>query len=353
MRYAVLFIAAVVLASGCTWMAPQDQELFRTWPGQNILTQNHSENITQQFGQLVNDWNSIARMKLAKTQQGFSIYFDARLDSVVPECNKMMPTFNCTDILLGYKPSQDDLQAGDIVSFEIRQDEAQAFSEEPFTGTKIIFRRIFRVGNDSSYYIMKRDASATTHTVHITFDRIREKFTGFIFEANLAENNLEPYSGSIVSVQDYNKLVDRWNVFVGNVYAAKMAGNYPLYYDKRMTVPALACTGSMRPTIDCNDLIFAYKPLSEGELRAGNIVSFRIAPNETAGFLEAPSRGVIHVMHRIYRATQAQNTTAFITKGDNPETNYQTDAIYLNFSRIETKIAAYFKDSYNVTFSNH
>ena len=312
-----------------------------------------------EFQRLISEWNKITTMHVIRTSKGFHIYVDSSFSFAnVPCSNRMAPTFDCTDVLIEYQPRQQDLREGDVVSFSIYSDEARSFGEEAFSEKKTIQRRIYRILNESQvyYYIMKRDASETTHPTRVPFDRIRGKVIGFIFDAGVVGNPNEPYTSPDKKIEDYNMLVDKWNTFVGNVYAGSISsgsfgGSYPLFYEKGISVQSLACTGSMKPTIDCEDLVFAYRPFSEAELEAGDIVSFRIAPNETAGFLEPPANQTIHVMHRIFRVTKTRdNQTAFITKGDNPVTNAQTDAIYLSFSRVEGKLAAFFKDSFNTTF---
>jgi len=351
LAYAVML--AVVAIAGCTALQQQVASDIGSIPIlQNRSLPFISNTSGEQFDTLIAQWNNVTEMTVVRTN-GFLIYLDPSINLTVPSCaTRMAPTFNCTDILLEEQPSNaTDLKEGDIVSFEINSNESRAFSEPAFNGSKIIERRIYRIGNDSApYFVMKIDSSDITNLFYVRFDRVRGKVLGIIFDGRQVPNPLPSYNAASRGDEDYNYLVGKWNSFVDGVYAANIQGKYDIYYDRNLTVPALACTGSMRPSVDCNDLIFAYKPTSENDLRVGNIVSFRIAPNETYGFLEPPSNEVVHVMHRIYRITQVQGQTVFITKGDNPVTNKQTDAIYLGFDRIETKILAYFKDSFNATF---
>jgi len=338
----IFIIAIITITAGC--VSPIDDG--------DIAYQLNST-FAAQFEELIARWNNVSELQVATTKEGLRIYFDRRLGAANLSCtNRMAPTFGCNDIMLEYAPEERDLKAGDVVSFEIYGNESSLFGEEGFSGTKIIQRRIYRIGdNGEPYYVMKRDATDVAYKTLVRFDRIRGKAAGFIFDAALGENEFLPYTGRNRSLQNYNDLVGQWNAFVTSVYEGSIEGRFALYYDKGFEVPSLACTGSMRPTIDCNDLILSYKPQNESELKQGNIISFRIAPNETSGFLEPPSDKTIHVMHRIFRVTTSQGRTAYITKGDNPETNAQTDAIYLDFGRVETKVLAYFKESFNETFS--
>jgi hypothetical protein len=350
MKYAYLFLVLAAASAACLGNVEGNYENYQNY---QVYA-----GFFEQFQKVIGDWNNITKLQAFRTGNGNLIYIGPGLNMSNVSCsNRMAPTFDCQDILLEYQPKQEELAAGDVVSFFIYSDEAKTFGEEMFSVKKTIQRRIFRVGNDSGiYYIMKKDSSETTHNMRVPFDRITGRVIGFLFNSSIAENPNKPYTSPDKKIEDYNMLVDNWNAFVGTVYAAKInggsTGNYPLFYEKGMSVQSLACTGSMKPTIDCNDIVFAYKPLDENDIHKGDVVSFRIAPNETAGFLEPSSKDTIHVMHRVFRITKSlQNETAYITKGDNPESNAQTDAIYLGFPRIETKMAAFFKDSYNITFS--
>ncbi len=344
MRYLMIlliFFALVIFTAGC--VGPIQN---------NGIPYQLNATFAQEFEELIKNWNEVTELQVVTTKEGLNIYFDKGLAVTNLSCtNKMSPAFDCNDVLLEYVPTENELKAGDIVSFEISASEAKVFGEEPFEGTRIIQRRIFRIGNDNGiYFIMKRDASETTHKAQMRFERIKGKVVGFIFDAQLEKTDMVPYTLQSRTVSDYNDLANKWNSFISDVYAGSINGTYKLYYDKKFEVPGLACTGSMRPTLDCNDLVLSHKPQDESEIQKGDVISFRIAPNETAGFLEPPSDETIHVMHRVFRVTTTQNRTAFITKGDNPETNAQTDAIHLDFGRIETKVVAYFKDSFNATF---
>ncbi|GEM_PF-5052020 len=337
----IFILAAITITAGC--VSPIDN---------GDIPYQINSTFARQFDELIARWNNVSELQVAATKEGLKIYFDKGLSAANLSCtNRMAPTFECSDLMLEYTPAQRDLKAGDVVSFEIYGNESSLFGEEGFSGTRIIQRRIYRVGNDGKpYYVMKRDATDVAYKALVRFDRIRGKAAGFIFDAKTETTNITPFTQQARSIEDYNSLVARWNGFIGKVYEGSIEGRFALYYDKGFEVPSLACTGSMRPTIDCNDLILSYKPQNASALRQGDIISFRIAPNETSGFLEPPSDTTIHVMHRIFRTTTSQGRTAYITKGDNPETNAQTDAIYLDFGRVETKVLAYFKESFGATF---
>lgn len=337
----IFLLAAIIITTGC--VSSTDNSDIAYHPNSTFA---------RQFDEAAARWNNISALQVAATKEGLNIYFDNSIRTANLSCsNRMAPTFDCNDLMLEYTPAQRDLKAGDVVSFEIYGNESSLFGEEGFNGTRIIQRRIYRIGNDGEpYYVMKRDATDVTYKTLVRFDRIRGKAAGFIFDAKAEPINITPFTQQTRSIEEYNSLVARWNGFVGNVYEGSIGGRFALYYDKGFEVPSLACTGSMRPTIDCDDLILSYKPRNESALRQGDIISFRIAPNETSGFLEPPSSETIHVMHRIFRITTSQGRAAYITKGDNPETNAQTDAIYLDFGRVETKVVAYFKESFGATF---
>jgi hypothetical protein len=351
MRLLYLSLILLVFAAGCVGNLQGKYDIYQN--------QQVNASFAQQYDDLIAQWNELSYMKAIRTSAGYMVYADGSLNVTNISCSgKMLPAFNCSDILLEYYPKEKDLKEGDVVSFEITGSEAKTFAEDPFNGTKIIQRRIYRIGNDTDkYYVMKRDSADTTHNSLVRYDRIKGRIVALFFDARLEENPLIAYVSSAKTIDDYNNLVGQWNTFVDRVYGGNIAigdkkpAGFNLYYDKGIVVPTLACTGSMRPTIDCNDLIFAHEPESESEISAGDIISFRIAPNETSGFLEPSAKETIHIMHREFRiTTTSTGKTAFITKGDNPITNKQTDAIYLGIDRIETKVIAYFKDSFNATF---
>ncbi len=346
MKIFALPLFLLVFAAGCT--APLE-DLGSTGIGESDLAYRTNSTFAAQFEELIAGWNSIAALHRIRTEEGFELYIDGRLNISRPSCSgRMAPTFNCTDLLVEYQPlDESEIAVGDVVSFGIDGTRAQAFGEERFEGRRVIYRRIYVHGDND--YIMKRDGVATRTDARIRFPEIRSKVVGFIFDAEQAESQLEPYAEEGRSVADYNALVSRWNSFVTGTYRAGIPGGYDLYYDRRLGVPSLACTGSMRPAMDCNDLVLTYKPAAEQGLRTGDIVSFRIAPNETSGLLGSGDE-TIFVMHRIARIDFRDGRTVFITRGDNIETNRKLDNIPLDFGRIDSRAVAYFKESFNTTF---
>ena len=126
-----------------------------------------------------------------------------------------------------------------------------------------------------------------------------------------------------------------------------------------MSLPArIACTGSMRPVIDCGDLVRYEAVLPETPLEVGDIVTFRFSDLDIDIQRDCPYisnlsgiTGVssligtqsIYIIHRIVREVFGSYPDAFITRGDN---NFSEDYCSVKKPSIVLKVVAVTKDAY-------
>ena len=116
------------------------------------------------------------------------------------------------------------------------------------------------------------------------------------------------------------------------------AGN-PLLFDTATDawVTAPLCTGSMEPTIGCEDLLVVYEPNST-DLDLGDIIIFR-RPNLTCDGYVLGS----FLLHRITRVvTDSNGGLAFETKGDN---NAAVDPCRVPVDNVTGKVLAIIQNS--------
>ena len=91
----------------------------------------------------------------------------------------------------------------------------------------------------------------------------------------------------------------------------------------------LACTGSMRPAIDCGDEIIFEEVLSGTHLQAGDIIAFHLSNTDASSeedcfsLTTAPNLvGTRYIIHRIHQTPSGRGLSPprYITKGDNNPT---------------------------------
>lgn len=87
-----------------------------------------------------------------------------------------------------------------------------------------------------------------------------------------------------------------------------------LYIDRSMrqvvTTKAI-CSGSMEPTITCDDLLVMFEPSSVSELDVGDVIYFRQPASGCGGSIDGR-----FVLHRISRVISNADGVFFQTKGD-------------------------------------
>ncbi len=89
----------------------------------------------------------------------------------------------------------------------------------------------------------------------------------------------------------------------------------------------IACTGSMRPAIDCGDeVIFEPAPFADS-LKAGDIITFRFSRADVKGgencssLFQTPNLiGTEYIIHRIQQSVIGGYPRKYVTKGDNNPT---------------------------------
>ncbi|MBI4018736.1 MAG: signal peptidase I [Candidatus Aenigmarchaeota archaeon] len=279
-----------------------------------------------QYANLLNEWNDIANYH-AINASGHTLYFPHELSIHEAPCDrKMSPVIECGDIIIASAPAE--LKKDDVVSFTIKDSEAQAFTESH--GGEI-WRRIARISAEG--YVMKADIFDSTHAVFVNESRMTKKMVGILSDAKTTES-LEALPFKPV-VESREQLLNVWNNFASSVYKDKLPNGLPLYYVKDLAPASISCaTNSMKPAVECGDLVL--EEAEYGTLKPGDIISFKIEPNESSGYLPQSDK-TQYIMHRIYRIDE---NGAYITKGDN---NPLTDVIYLKKENILGKVVAIFK----------
>ena len=108
-------------------------------------------------------------------------------------------------------------------------------------------------------------------------------------------------------------------------------------YDNDATIydsKVLCGTDSMRPTIDCNDYIWGYKPESPEYIKEGDIIAFRLNPSAKS-----------NIVHRVILIEEVNGEHLYYTSGDNKLNQMSndkvlvTDATPIRFDQIEFKVA--------------
>ena len=112
----------------------------------------------------------------------------------------------------------------------------------------------------------------------------------------------------------------------------------------------IACTGSMRPVIDCGDeVIFEAAPFDD-PLQVGDMITFRFSSADLEGakvcqslFNPAYLWGTQYILHRIEQKVGWSYPPKYITKGDN---NLTRDPCSVSESSIIFRVVAINKDVY-------
>jgi len=129
----------------------------------------------------------------------------------------------------------------------------------------------------------------------------------------------------------------RWSTVV-EIDSLPLATN-ALYYDagSEARVLRVICTGSMEPTITCDDTLIAFAP-SVQDLDVGDVIVFRAPIPGCLGF--SNSATILHRIVEISRSSDGQ--ISFRTKGDNTDT---IDACLVPVGQVVFKVLAIISDS--------
>lgn len=129
----------------------------------------------------------------------------------------------------------------------------------------------------------------------------------------------------------------RWAT-VAEIDSLPLATN-ALYYDagSEATVLRAVCTGSMEPTITCDDTLIAFTP-SVQDLDIGDVIVFRAPIPGCIGFSNSAT-----ILHRIVEISRSDiGQISFRTKGDSTTT---VDACLVPVGQIIYKVLAIISDS--------
>ncbi len=112
--------------------------------------------------------------------------------------------------------------------------------------------------------------------------------------------------------REHDALVARFADFVP-IETAELSAD-ALYLDRSVREVAVTrplCTGSMEPTITCDDLLILYEPASVTDLDEGDVIYFRKPTTDCTGYLEGR-----FTLHRISNVISNAEGIWFETKGD-------------------------------------
>jgi signal peptidase I len=122
----------------------------------------------------------------------------------------------------------------------------------------------------------------------------------------------------------------------------------------------VACTGSMRPYIDCGDQVFYEPVLEDTTLAVGDVVTFRLSDadvdieRDCPWLSDIPGLGSvsaltgtqrIFIIHRIVESVRGSFPPAYITRGDN---NAYSDQCVVRRPSMVFKVVDVLKDHYVV-----
>lgn len=75
-------------------------------------------------------------------------------------------------------------------------------------------------------------------------------------------------------------------------------------------IPKIYCTGSMRPTLSCYDVVKVFSPTSPSQVNVCDVIVFGVEPHLNGDVV------VEKVMHRVVGVNETNGTLHYITKGD-------------------------------------
>lgn len=109
------------------------------------------------------------------------------------------------------------------------------------------------------------------------------------------------------------------------------------YDDSRIILNLVVCTGSMRPTLDCDDAMLGYKPRPE-DVREGDILTYLIPKDADECHPHQGNR----IIHRVTDVTTNSDGLVFRMQGD---ANERADPCLVPYDWVETKVLAIVYDS--------
>ena len=111
---------------------------------------------------------------------------------------------------------------------------------------------------------------------------------------------------------EYDALAERWGQLIP-IDSPEVAGD-PLLLDQSVggvVYTRALCTGSMEPTISCDDLLVLYEPASITDLDAGDVIYFRKQAPGCGGSMEGR-----FTLHRIQAVVSSAEGIFLRTRGD-------------------------------------
>lgn len=111
---------------------------------------------------------------------------------------------------------------------------------------------------------------------------------------------------------EHDALAARWANLVP-IESTELVEN-ALFLDRsvgQVAVTRPLCTGSMEPTITCDDLLILYEPLSPTDLDEGDVIYFRKPTTDCSGYLDGR-----FTLHRVVNVISNAQGLWFQTQGD-------------------------------------
>lgn len=123
-----------------------------------------------------------------------------------------------------------------------------------------------------------------------------------------------------------------------------------VYIDIEEFPVRIACTGSMRPVIDCGDEVIFEPAPRGGQLQTGDIITFRLSradvsvDEDCSSLFTAPNlRGTRYIIHRIQQNVRGSSPPRYVTQGDN---NPERDPCLVSENSVIFRVVAVNKNVY-------
>ena len=155
--------------------------------------QGQFSSLEHDYSQLNAKYSSLTPLHSDKITSGTPIYFDSNLIHVgASECSgSMQPAISCSDLILQYSPTQDDISVGDIITFyqgipNNTQTQTGCTLNQNATTTHRVTQIVSSSQNGSQFilYITKGDANTYSDPCFIPFNWIVGKVYAVIKQSS-------------------------------------------------------------------------------------------------------------------------------------------------------------------------
>ncbi|MFC2144037.1 signal peptidase I, partial [Candidatus Aenigmatarchaeota archaeon] len=155
-----------------------------------------------------------------------------------------------------------------------------------------------------SYFSENQANDNERNQVYESYETLLEDYTELKYEYDKLDMNC---SG----------LLEDWNRWIGS--GSRVNTTYGWFnVPENITHSSLACTGSMEPTLDCNDKVLYAPVYSPGDIKVGDVISFKRPLGSSL------SGNSTDILHRVVKIMYLEDGVYYRTKGDNNQGNDPT-----------------------------